>query len=200
MSISTTKTFSCAGCRQKPADIIKVGAIKYYLGTGAESSGRMYNQSMQTLQVLSMCLLDFWESRGKLCAKEPATHPIFYHNTSSQSSWFFYICHTSDFLGCFCHRDTHQAENNRRPSHAFFTCGLTRIWNQDFREEIHHTKLNSKCKLDLGELEFSSFITAWASQAPSYPETKMARQWGHQFTKPYVCSRFRLDTTPMALE
>lgn len=144
MSISTTKGFGCAGYRQKSVGIIKVGAIKCYLGTGAERVQRGYtirvHTRMQTLQEVSTCLLDFRESRGKLCAKQPATHPIFCHNTSSQSSSFFYACHIPDFLGYFRHRDTHQAGNNWRPSHAFFTYDLIRIWSQDLKEEIKHTK------------------------------------------------------------
>lgn len=117
---------------------------------------------VQTLQVLSMCLLDFWESRGKPCAKQRVTHPIFYHNTSSPSSWFFYACHTPDFLGCFCLRDIHQAGTNWRPSHAFFTYGLTRFETRTLGKKLSILS-PPKCKLYLGELEFSSFITAWAS-------------------------------------
>lgn len=151
------------GYRQKPADIFKVGAIKCYLGTGAESSVRVCKQSMRTCKLckcLSTCLLDFWESTGKLCAKQPATHPIFCHNPSSQSSWFFCACHTPDFLSYFCHRYIHQEGNNWRPSHAFMV-------SPGFEARTSGKKLSilnhPKCKLYLGELEFSSFITAWAS-------------------------------------
>lgn len=143
MSISTTKGFSCAGLQAEASRYFQSRAIKCYLGTGAESSVRVCKQSMRTCKLckcLSTCLLDFWESTGKLCAKQPVTHPIFCHNPSSQSSWFFYACHTPDFLSYFCHRYIHQEGNNWRPSHAFFTYGLTRIWSQDFREEIKHTK------------------------------------------------------------
>lgn len=158
MSLSSTKGFTCARCRQKPADIT-AGASKCHLGTRAKrGKGGCTTRVCKLCKCLSTRLLGFLGKYGRaVCqtARDPSSPTTLPQNALDspkpaphQIAWATSAIEINTKQGI--------TEDLHMPFSLLVSPGFEARTSRKELLILSHPK----CKLYLGELKFSSFITA----------------------------------------